>query len=373
MSPTPAANAEMLVLARLSRGMKQGDVAQAMGVTQGLVSKVENQIAAPTQDYLAAFSDVVGYPTTLFWRPEHVRGSDSICFHHRKQKSMPVKVLEQVEAEMHLAQLQVKRLIDEIQIESANEFLTLDPDEYGGPQHVAQLLRGAWKIPAGPIPNLVQVVESAGGVILFREFGTLKLDGMSCWARGCPPLFFLNAAMPMDRLRWTVAHELGHLIMHATPPSADPEEQANRFALEFLAPEAELKPDLRDVTFRRLPMLKAYWRMSMAALANAAKTIGALPDNKVRSLFVQISRAGYRTGEPFALPREEPTLVAEAIRVHLREHHYSTAQLASLVDLAPDEFSELYLSGQNIIRSVPGLVAPSDRSRPTGDLRPLSG
>src|SRR5205807_9191182 len=128
----------------------------------------------------------------FLFRHERVRGTDSVCFHHRKRSSMSGRLLTTIEAQMYVAQLTVTRLLDEVEIVAPNALPTLDPDEYDrDPRTVAQLVRSLWKIPRGPIPNLVDVIESAGGVVVFRDFGTQKLDGMSCWPRKGPPLFFV--------------------------------------------------------------------------------------------------------------------------------------------------------------------------------------
>jgi len=54
------------------------------------------------------------------------------------------------------------------------------------------------------------------------------------------PLFFFNRDLPPDRIRLTLAHELGQYsyAQHSTPEA---EEQAYAFAAEFLVPEDELK------------------------------------------------------------------------------------------------------------------------------------
>ena len=62
------------------------------------------------------------YPVSFFFRPEHVRGSDSICFHHRKRESMPAKLLGTIEGQMHVTQLQVKSLLEDLEIETDHEF-----------------------------------------------------------------------------------------------------------------------------------------------------------------------------------------------------------------------------------------------------------
>ncbi len=325
--------------------MSQAELATAMNMTQGLISKVEHGNQGASETLIADIARHLRYPISFFFRHERVQGSDSICFHHRKRASMPAKLLATIEAQMHVTQLNVKSLLEDLEIETSNRFVTLDPGVYDDdPRIVAQELRRIWHLPNGPIPNLVRVIEAAGGVVVYRDFGTKKLDGMSCWARGCPPLFFINSLIPMDRARFTIAHELGHLVMHATPPEFHPEVQANAFALELLAPIAEIGYDLRDLRMAKLPTLKAHWRLSMNALVVAARTTGALPDKRVKSLFVQMSRTGYRTQEPYPLSRENPNLLDKALEVHTHQHGYSYDELADMAGLVADEFMDLYAS-----------------------------
>jgi Zn-dependent peptidase ImmA (M78 family) len=338
------AKPEMIVLARLSRGRTAAELAAAMKVSPGYLSKVEHGLIPASDTLIAELARHLSYPITFFYRPEHVQGSDSLCFHHRKRKSMSAKLLTTIEAQMYVTQLQVRRLLDDLEIEAPNKFYTLDPDDYGSDASTtARVLRSLWRLPNGPIPDLIRVIEAAGGVVVLRDFGSLKLDGMSCWPKGSPPLFFVNSAIAVDRMRMTLAHELGHLVMHASPPSADPEVEAQTFALEFLAPAADIESDLHDLRIAKLPGLKEYWRLSMSALVMAARQSGALSDHRVRSLYVQLSQHGYRTSEPFPLSPEQPTILTEAIRIHLDEHGYAVDELAHIADLHPDEFRDLYL------------------------------
>jgi Zn-dependent peptidase ImmA (M78 family) len=302
----------------------------------------------PSAGTLSSLADHLGFPVSLFFRPEHLRGSDSICFHHRKQKTMPAPLLDRLESQMFLADLQVSSILRDLEIEAPNEFVTLDPQDYedGSPRLIAQIVRRLWHIPPGPIRNVVQIIESAGAVVVFRDFQTPKLDGLSCWPRDSVPLFFINSQLPMDRARFTLAHELGHLVMHATPPADDPEVEAHDFASELLMPAAEIGPDLRDLRATRLPNLKAYWGTSMASIVKAAASLGFASPGTVKSLYVQLSRRGYHTDEPFAPPREEPTILRDALAVQLQERGFTVSELAALADLLPDEFVATYLPGE---------------------------
>ena len=338
-----APNPEMLVLARQSRGIKQGELAETIGVSAGYLSKIEKGISTPTPELLDSIGAALQYPVSLFFRPEHIRGTDSVCFHHRKQKTMPAPLLDKIESEMFLTQLQVASVLQDLEIESSNEFMTLDVEDYEeDPRLVARMVRRLWRVPPGPIQHLVRLIESAGAVVVFRDFGTPKLDGMSCWPKSCPPLFFINKRLPMDRARFTLAHELGHLIMHATPPAGNPETEAHEFASEFLMPAAEIGPDLRDLRIGKLPSLKAHWGTSMQSIVEAARALDLATPGRVKSLYVQLSRQGLRTNEPYPPPPEEPTILVDALKVQRDDHGYNVDDLAQLTNLYTDEFRRLY-------------------------------
>ncbi len=332
-------NPEVLRAARLSRGCTQDDIATAAGVSQGLISKVEKGVAslAPTQVKLIA--DYLHYPTRTFYEPGRVVGDESACLYHRKRRTLPAQLLNELDARMHMRNLTIRRMLDGLEIQGDRMFYTLDPDEYGeSPIAVAQALRAAWRVPDGPIQNLTTLIESAGGVVLMEDFGTKKLFGMSCWTKLGHPLFFLNSAMATEDLRWTMAHELGHLTMHAVAPSVDPENQADEFAGEFLAPEARLRPDLRNLTFDRLGQLKGYWRISMKAIIKRAQVLGAIDVVTATRFYKQYSARRYNTREPYPLSAEPPTIIDQAIRVHLDEHGYTASELAEAVLLEQEEF-----------------------------------
>lgn len=337
-------NGDVLNVARESRGATQEDIAKAAGVTQGLISKVEKGVATLGATEIVAIARLLDYPVEVFYEPGRMREVGSACLYHRKRKTLPAKVLKKLDGRMFMRNLNVRRLFDGLDIEGDRMFHTLDPDEYGGsPVEVARALRAAWRLPEGPIPNLTALIESAGGIVIMEDFGHRKLFGMSCWTTRGHPLFFLNSTIPTDDLRWTMAHELGHLTMHAGPPNGDPEEEADAFAGEFLAPQAVFRHDVRRLTFDRLPALKAYWRISMKGIIKRARTIGAIDQATAVRLYKQHSARGYNTAEPYALPPEPPTLIKTAVDLHLREYDYTPDSLAQAVHLNRDEFYRAFL------------------------------
>ncbi len=147
---------------------------------------------------------------------------------------------------MYMRNINMRKLLDGLEMEGDRIFHTIDPDEYGGSAvEVRASATRRMAHPEGPICEPHRLIESAGGIVLMEDFGHRKLFGMSCWTKGGHPLFFLNSTIPTADLRWTMAHELGHLTMHAARPNGDPEEQADAFAGELLAPVAHFMQDAR--------------------------------------------------------------------------------------------------------------------------------
>jgi Zn-dependent peptidase ImmA (M78 family) len=112
-----------------------------------------------------------------------------------------------------------------------------------------------------------------------------------------------------DRHRFSVAHELGHLVLHHVPEGAPHtlERQADAFAEAFLLPEAAMLAELvLPITLTTLADLKTRWGVSLQALIRRAHTLGVLTPSQYRSLSAQLGARGWRTQEPITVPVERP-------------------------------------------------------------------
>jgi Zn-dependent peptidase ImmA (M78 family) len=263
--------------------------------------------------------------------------------YHRKRQSVPVKALNIIHDRVNILRMRLGRLLRNADAHQENGFHRLDIDEYGGsPERIAQLIRAAWKLPMGPVKNLVGAIENAGGIVVPCSFGTTKLDAVSQWPRNMPPIFFINKDIPVDRWRFTLAHEVGHIVMHAIPtPNA--EKEADRFASEFLMPERMIRHDLDNITLEKAAALKPYWRVSIQALFRRAKDVGKMTDRRYISLCAYISKLGYRKIEPVTIAPEEPTVLRNLIRFHREEHGFSVSDLGKLMLISEQELREQFL------------------------------
>ncbi|HVV71496.1 MAG TPA: XRE family transcriptional regulator, partial [Verrucomicrobiae bacterium] len=254
-------NPEMLVLARESRAFTQGDVAEKLKITQSLISKIEHGVSSPTDEILVIISAILHYPRDFFFQPDPVYGLGVSFLFHRKRQTMPAADLRVIQAKVNILRMRVERLLRGVEMVSPYTFTPIDIHDHSmrrdGPEHIAGLVRAAWQLPSGPVRNLVSAIENAGGIVFSYPFGHRKVDAISLWVTGSPPLFFVNSELPGERQRFTLAHELGHVIMHRVP-NENIEEEADRFAAAFLMPETDSRMDLQRLTLSRAAALKPY-------------------------------------------------------------------------------------------------------------------
>lgn len=337
-------NGDLLRTARNARGWSQDRLAKKARVPQGKLSKLENSLTDLTDDQLARLAGALEFPPSLFLQPDNVFGLP-ISLHpmFRRRASVGNRELERLQAELNLHLLHIRRLLQSVTFEPELQLPALDVEDFETPQRIATLLRRTWCVPLGPFKNLLRWVERAGCFVVCGDFQS-AIDGVTLKCPGMPPCIFLNRSQSVDRLRYTLAHELGHIVMHQVP-SNTMEDEANIFAAELLMPEDQIRADLsgRHITLATLAALKPVWRVSMQALLVRAKELGLINESRARYLWQQMSARGFRTTEPVVLAdQEEPTIHPELIRVHLEDLGYSVDELCSLLHVNQRDLQSMH-------------------------------
>lgn len=345
----------MLQLLRESRGLSQTALSKLSQVPQPTLSKVENGLCELDEDRARAVADALQYPLEAFDWPDEIFGFGSSAFHHRKQQSLGVTTLQRIHADVNLVRMRCTRLMQGIEIEPRYRFPNFEIDEWGSPAGVGRAVRATWKLPMGPVENMVQVLENAGALVVRADLYSHRISAISTSVPGAPPIFILNEGMSADRERFTLAHELGHLVMHELPtPPEDAEREADAFASEFLMPAAEIRPQLNGIDLAKAANLKRHWKTAMSALIRRARDLDCIDERRYTSLNVQISQKGWRKTEPVQLEYEQPTLIPQIIHMHHHVHQYDVSELAQLTGLYESEYCERFsdhpTSGLRIVR-----------------------
>lgn len=353
-----SANRRMVSLVRESRGWSQAELARAAGVTQGYVSKVENGLVQLTDNRLDEFAHALGCPTKLLTNHDAQRGLEVSCmFHRRRHSRMTVTTAKKIEAVSHLTRITVDSLLtDGLQTPTALQ--RMDIDEYGGDaEEVARIARARWNVPSGPVDSVYEILDSLGVVVVIRELDSTAQDAFSTWPPGHRPLMVVRKGLSADRERFTVSHELGHILMHSMPNESQ-EQQADLFAAGFLMPADEIRGDLQGLTtrdFDRLLDLKAQWRVSVAALIQRAKTLEIISDRQFREFRIKLSRLGWNTVEPIDIPGDAPRLLDTVVAGQYRDQGLTEAELASRAYMTPGAFRKHYLDHTSLGQTETGI------------------
>ncbi|MEV6594933.1 ImmA/IrrE family metallo-endopeptidase [Streptomyces acidicola] len=355
----------MLVLARESRGMTQVDLAAAMtkaapagaaAVSQGYVSRAESGRLAVGEDRLELYAAALGYPVELLCLDPQVSGVGVGLIHHRKRASLSASALRRIHAQLALVRLQVTGIAGAVSAaDGAHRFPRVLLDDFTTAKDAARQVRRAWGLPRGPVADVIASIEDAGGWVVMRNLGSELLDAVSQWADLQVPLVLVNDQAPGDRCRFSVAHELGHLVMHREPgTSNEQEKQADAFAAEFLMPAADIRQAFADgVDLARLAELKRVWRVSMNALLRRALTLNAITEWQYRTVMVEMSALGYRAAEPVEVALERPKTVPAMVGALLSDRGWAINEAAACARLLPEDFNRLYVAGDRSLSLKP--------------------
>lgn len=335
-------NFTLLETARLLRQKTQKEVVEAIGISQASLSKAEHGLQELPVDIMDKLYDYYDLPETFFLRSEGVSPLGHL--YYRKKLTITNKVIDSFVAKVKI----FKAIIDDLMSAVELPKYTLGnyvPNENLSAKEIARKIRYELKVYNGAVPNLSTLLENNGIIIIRFDFGTDKIDGLTTITDSDRKVMFINNQMPNDRIRFSMAHELGHLVMHlGNPPcsSDDAEQQADEFASEFLMPEEEIRPMLLNVNIQTLGMLKRKWRVSMHALVRRAKDLETITYQQYRNLQMYFSKKGYTKSEPIPLPLENPTMWDETLKLYRDELGYSDEDLMSVMRINQRDFASWF-------------------------------
>jgi Zn-dependent peptidase ImmA (M78 family)/transcriptional regulator with XRE-family HTH domain len=351
--------------AREIKGITQAELAKAAGVDQSHISLLERDAREPSQAVLEKISLSTGFPIAFFRRePGPGFPLGSLLFRKRKSAQVPQIELDQLR--------QVSRLMFEVWRAMSEEFKEIDirvpriPGEKN-PTRAAKITRAALGLsPDTPIKHLITTLEKSGVSVIELQSDTEDHDAFSLWVDTEPrtPVIVIIGVKSGDRCRFSVAHELGHLVLHQTisQPLRRLEDDAHAFASEFLLPEETIKQELQTpVTLTALAEMKGRWGVSMQALLLKAHDMSLITDGQRNYLYKQMGIRRWVKNEPVSFPAERPRLLQKmAERLYGVPIDY--AKIASKWQIP------VQLMGQQLGLETEGRLSPISASQQTSNL-----
>lgn len=177
------------------------------------------------------------------------------------------------------------------------------------------------------------------------------------------PYILIDTSRSSERMRFNIAHELGHLVMHrhGAPTGQEAEKDANSFASSFLITIQSIHRNIpKSITLESIINSKKIWGVSAAALAYRLNKLKYLSDWHYKSIVIEMRRRDFHVREPNAIPCEQ-SYVLDLVLKALRERGITLRHVASEIHLPMSEVVGL-LQGLAVVEiSKHEIATPAER------------
>jgi Zn-dependent peptidase ImmA (M78 family)/transcriptional regulator with XRE-family HTH domain len=333
-------------LARLFNGLTLEDLAVGIGKTRQYVHKIETEQITPPASVLEGIAAMTQVEPVFFIRSFTASISEEQC-HFRKNFTAraAVKHIALAKGEMF------RRLVSDIEADinlPGNRIPQRDTQSLLDIELAAEFCRRYWGLGLGPLQSATRLAETVGAVVTSFRGVSREVDAYSISA--ARPIIVVNQdESSACRLRFDVAHELGHLVLHLGKTTGDrkTESEANRFAGAFLLPRSSFVkefPRLRGIhlNWQGLAEMKLRWKVSKAAILYRARQLSLVTEDQYKTGFIRLSRGGEARGEreDAMIPREVPEIFSTAVDMVCKHRGLSLDQYAKSVGVRASVFQD---------------------------------
>jgi Zn-dependent peptidase ImmA (M78 family)/DNA-binding XRE family transcriptional regulator len=326
--------ASRMAVARKRRALTLTNLADLTGFSTRSLSAFENGHKEPSEDTVRLLAEALGVRLS-FLQDDDI---DEIPVDLVSFRAISKMTARQRDSALGAGRVAV--LLNDW-IESRFNLPRADLPTFTGrePEAAAEEVRARWGLGEKPIINMLHLLEAQGVRVYSLTGENSHLDAYSLYWR-TQPFIFLSTTKSGERGRFDAAHELGHLVLHGehrVPHASDAEQEANRFAAAFLMPRGSvLAAGLRNATVTKILHAKRRWNVAAMALTHRLNELDLLTEWGYRSCCVQLSRMGYRRGEPAGIQRESSQLLCKVFRA-LREEGIGPARISEDIGVSPNE------------------------------------
>ena len=336
---------QRLVAARKMAGMSLEGLSQATGalVSKQAISKYEQGKAMPGSEVLLALARALGVRVDYFFRPARV-AIHGLSFRRkarlgaREKDRITHQTIDFLEK-----YLEIERILD-ISHQADIPIARTSIQTHADIEQAAEEIRRKWNLGEAPIPQLTELLEDHGFKI-YEVDGDDNFAGLSGYAVGLAvPVIAVSRQGDCVRKRFTIAHELAHLLLDFSDcGEKDHEKLCHAFAGALLLPEKIIREEFggvrKRVTQWELKKLKGIYGISMQAIMARAHTLGIIDDQSYRLFRMHVSKHGWRKEEPGEYSGKEKANRFKQLVLHAAaEQVISYSKGAELLGLTLAEF-----------------------------------
>jgi len=213
-------------------------------------------------------------------------------------------------------------------------------------ERAAREIRKKWKLGDGPVPHLIELLEDRGFKV-YEVADFENFDGLSGFVPGMNiPVIAVNRGNDLIQKRFTVAHELAHLLLNfSRVEDKTTEKLCHAFAGALLLPENILREELgrqrNKITEWELKKLKGIFGISMQAIMARAARLEIITENVYRSFCIYASTCGWRKEEPGSYDGKEVANRSQQLVYHAAaEQIISFSKAACFLNKSLEEFDQ---------------------------------
>lgn len=327
--------------ARKALGLSLRDLAEKIELSHASVKKYEDGLVIPASDILIKLGKALQVRVEYFFRPEKftldsIRYREHAGMPQRYKEEITARILDQFERRIELENLLPSGPIKNFSLKQKNV------SHYEDIEEIADLVRKEWSLGSEPLSDVIDIFEEHGiKVFVIDEHNYEEFDGLSASVNNIP-LVVIDSQRPGDRQRFTLAHELGHLVLTGFS-GLDEEKCCNRFAGAFLLPKKMLVTLLGEhrnyIEPRELELLKQEFGISMQSILHRAQETQIISDTLYHQLRSEFKERGWSKREPgVPYPRQRTHLFEQMVFRALAEEFIGESKAAELMNLPIETF-----------------------------------
>ncbi len=340
-----------LKLARSAAGLSLRALEGRIGrrVTAQAIGKYERDESMPSSGVLIALAEALGVSVEYLVSDqdlvlEAVEFRKKAISRKREERHVQARVVDLLERYLAVEELLA---LPSVEWDKPREAPYPVGGDLAAVDHAALSLRTHWDLGRNPIPSMVELLEESGIKVLGFDLSTI--GGLTAYARRggnrVASVIVVNRKHTGERQRFTLTHELGHLVLDVDAnTNADPERAAQRFAGAFLMPADVLRMEIgkrrTSIGWNELFSLKRLFGVSVQSLVYRCRDLGIINDALFGRLFREMSRFGWRSPpywEPESLDPERPSRFERLCSRAVAENVISDAKAAELLGMSVRE------------------------------------
>lgn len=312
------------------RGMRMAELARRTGISRQSLSLYANDENQPSANNIIEISTKLGFPANFFMTEDnHATATQNTYFRSQAAARRLDRNAEKIKVDYTARMYEVLQdYIDFPRLSLPNTITfrnrVAEPENMEANQvrddieKLASQVRKEWALGTGPIENLQYLLASHGIIVVGFNDVDDKIDAFSqkVFLKGEGAVYIIALATgikPMTRLRFDMAHELGHILMHNWDDDNESlekaqfnnlERQANMFASAFLLPADSFSQDIAPYAnkLEYYRFLKGKWKVSMQAMMYRARELNIISANQFAYLMRKVSANHERTHENGDVP-----------------------------------------------------------------------